>query len=270
MQKNNIELREDEFFKDGLIYCKLCNTPRSLIIKNVLRRCLCECQSEERDKRYKELENEERLKNLERLKLNSLIGERYKNVYFNNTETGHNPSFDIAYTRCKKYCEVSKTVLKEGMGIYIYGNSGTGKTHVTACMANELLNKGYEVLFTNFFEISKAIKSTFGKSELNENDYINRLATVDFLFIDDLGTERVQSGDSDLWMQEKIFDVLNRRYNNKMPTIFTSNHSINELLNERGFMKKTIDRIMEMSVVILKVDGENYRKKIRKNVEIPF
>ena len=270
MELNNIELKDDEYVKDNLIYCKVCNTPRSLYIKNNLRRCLCDCLTTKRDDDYKQMAETERLHNLEKLKINSLIGERYKDVNFKNTMTGNNTSFDIAYTRCKKYCEVSKTVLDKGMGIYIYGDTGTGKTHLTACMANTLLNQGYSVLFTNFFEISKSIKSTFGKSELSENDYINNLANIDFLFIDDLGTERVQSGESDLWMQEKIFDVLNRRYNNRKPTVFTSNHSINELVNERGFMKKTVDRIIEMSVAILKIEGDSYRKKNRKNVDVPF
>ena len=267
---NNIELKEDEYIKDGLVYCKLCNTPRSLFIKNVLRRCLCDCLTQKRDDDAKAIEEAERLHNLEKLKINSLIGERYKNVTFENTMTGNNKTFDEAYIRCKRYCGVSRTVLNNGMGIYIYGDTGTGKTHITACMANTLINQGYSVLFTNFFEISKSIKSTFGRSEMSENDYINNLASIDFLFIDDLGTERVQSGDSDLWLQEKIFDVLNRRYNNKKPTVFTSNHSIKELVNDRGFMKKTVDRIIEMSVAILKIEGESYRRINRKKMEIPF
>ena len=270
MELNNIELKDDEYVKDDLIYCKLCNTPRSLYIKNTLKRCLCDCLTTKRDDEYRQIAEAARLHDLENLKINSLIGERYKDVNFENTVIDNNQTFNIAYTRCKKYCEVSKTVLNNGMGIYIYGDTGTGKTHITACMANTLLNQGYSVLFTNFFEISKSLKSTFGKSELSENDYINNLANIDFLFIDDLGTERVQSGESDLWMQEKIFDVLNRRYNNRKPTIFTSNHSIKELVNERGFMKKTVDRIIEMSVVILKIEGESFRRKNRKNVDVPF
>ena len=207
---------------------------------------------------------------VKKLKKASLMGERYHGASFGKTEIGHNNSFDQAFIRCKRYCEASHEVFKEGMGIYLFGDTGTGKTHITACMANELMNQRYQVLFTNFFEISKIIRSTFGKSSVSESDYINQLASIDFLFIDDLGTERVQSNENDLWLQEKIFDVLNKRYNNKKPTIFTSNNSLQELISERGFMQKTVDRIAEMSTAILKIEGASYRLKIREKANIPF
>ena len=267
---DNLELKEDEYIKDNLIYCSKCNTPRSLYIKNVLRRCICECQEVERNEKQLKEKELARLREINDLKEASLIGERYKNTYFNSTLTGHNHTFDTAYLRCKKYCDVSSIVFKQGLGIYLYGDTGTGKTHLTACMVNELVDKGYQVLFTNFFEISKMIKNTFYKPDVSENDYINRLATIDFLFIDDLGTERVQNGESDLWLQEKIFDVLNKRYNNKKPTIFSSNHSLAELVKDRGFMKKTVDRIAEMSTAVLQIKGESFRLKNRNKNEIPF
>ena len=265
-----LKLKEDEYFKDDLIYCSKCNTPRSLFIKGILRRCICECQTEERDEAERKEKELARMQEIEKLKSASLIGDRYKHISFGETEIGNNATFDNAFIRCKKYCDVSDLVLSGGMGIYLFGDSGTGKTHLTACMVNELTDKCYQALFTNFFEISKMIRSTFGKPSENENDYINRLASIDFLFIDDLGTERVQNGESDLWLQEKIFDVINKRYNNKKPTIFSSNYSLNELINNRGFMKKTVDRIAEMSTVVMKIEGDSYRLKNRTNKIIPF
>lgn len=266
---HGIELKQDEYIKDSLIYCKECHTPRSIYLKVGLRRCLCDCLSKKRDNEDKLREEKERLHEAEKLRISSLIGERYRNVSFETTETGFNKTFDNALERCSRYCWISKKVLEHGMGIYLHGDTGTGKTHITACMANELLKKNHSVLFTNFFEISKAIKGTFGKSNETENDYINRLANIDFLFIDDLGTERVQNSEGDLWMQEKIFDVLNRRYNNNKPTIFTSNHNLSELVNERGFMRKTVDRIAEMSTAIIKIEGQSYRIK-KRTKDAPF
>lgn len=275
-QHKALEPRENEHWQGDLIYCSKCNTQSSVFVKHpttkeqILVRCLCECASQKRDEEERRQRELERMQEVEKLKSASLIGDRYKNIYFNQTEIGFNATFDHAFNRCKKYCEVADKVLNEGMGIYLYGDTGVGKTHITACMVNELVNKHYQVLFTNFFEISKIIRSTFGKSNVSENEYIDRLANIDFLFIDDLGTERVQAGESDLWLQEKIFDVLNKRYNNKKPTIFSSNHSLTELINDRGFMKKTVDRIAEMSTAILKLEGESYRLKNRTKKEIPF
>ena len=42
---------------------------------------------------------------------------------------------------------------------------------------------------------------------------INQIANVDFLFIDDLGTEKVTKDGEDTWLQDKIFEVINKRYN---------------------------------------------------------
>lgn len=273
----NLEPKEDEYIKDNLIYCSKCNTQRSMFIRHpsnknekVMVRCLCDCLTIERDEKAKQEKELARLQEVERFKESSLIGDRYKDINFNDTEVGHNISFDNAFNRCKKYCEASKLVLSMGMGIYLYGGTGTGKTHLTACMANELLNKNYQVLFTNFFEISKIIKNTFGKVGVSESDTINRLAEIDFLFLDDLGTERVRNGEADLWLQEIIFDIINKRYNNRKPTIFTSNHSLTELISDRGIMKKTVDRIAEMSTAVIKVEGNSYRMKNRTKGEIPF
>lgn len=265
-------LREDEYILDEVIYCKKCNTPRLFVLQDTSfkARCMCKCQAEEHERKEQEWKEIEKQREIEKFKRASLMGDRYKDVTFATTETMHNATFAKAYIRCQKYCKVANEVLEKGYGLYIYGDKGTGKTHLTACMANELMQQRKQVLFTNFFEISKEIRSTFGKAKGTEQEYINRFASVDFLFLDDLGTERVQAQGNDLWLQEKIFDVLNKRYNNRKPTIFTSNHSLNELVTERGIMDKTVDRITEMSSVVLKIEGESYRMKARASADLPF
>lgn len=266
-------LQEDEYIKDDFIWCKKCNTKRLWRSPDgtFAARCICKCQDEARNEERRQEIERERLRKIEKLKKASLIGVRYKDVTFETTETGHNDTFDKAYIRCKKYCAAADKVLADGLGIYLYGDKGTGKTHLTACIANELMQDNRQVLFTNFAEIAKMIKGTFGNARESEADYINRIATVDFLFLDDIGTERVQAANGgDLWLQEKIFDVLNKRYNNRKPTIFTSNYTLQELITERGIMDKTVDRIVEMSHAVIKVEGKSYRMKARAAVELPF
>lgn len=262
-------LKEDEFIKDEVIYCKKCGEKRMHVSEFIKVRCLCKCQYEEMEAeqaREKELERQDAIRKLQKA---SLMGERYQNVTFETTKTGNNATFDAAYARCKRYCEAHHEVLKDGLGIYIYGDKGTGKTHLTACMANELIKKRKQVLFTNFLEVSRMIRDTFSKATESESEYIGKITTMDFLFIDDLGTERVQSDSGDLWLQEKVFDILNKRYNAKKPTIFTSNYALRDLISERGMHERTVDRIAEMSNAIFKIEGESYRLKARKS-ELPF
>lgn len=276
MDQNTANLVKDKeyYIKDGLKHCLVCNEQLETIINHPFTgeerkvNCICQCTINEMKKEEERIKNAEIQREIEKLKRSSLLGDRYKDVAFSTTKTGENMTFDKAFKRCRNYCEVSNKVLEEGYGIYIYGNSGTGKTHLTACMVNELTKQRRHVLFTNFFEISQIIRGTFNTSE-SEMNMIERIANVDFLFLDDLGTERVTKNGEDTWLQEKIFEVLNKRYNNKKPTIFTSNYSLEELVNDRGLMEKTVDRILEMSTLILKIEGESHRISSRKEV-IPF
>ena len=130
------------------------------------------------------------------------------------------------------------------------------------------MNEYYTAMFTNFSDISKHIRSTFN-GRGNEIDFMNKLTQVDFLFIDDFGTEMVTRNNEDLWLQEKIFDIINNRYNNNKPIIFTSNYSLLEMLDKRGLADKTVDRINEMCE-IMKLEGRSYRQKAKAQKVIPF
>ena len=271
----NMQHLNNTYIKNDLLHCSICNEPLQTIIKHPFTgedrivNCICQCKVNDLKKEEEERKNFEKQKEINKLKRNSLLGDRYKDTSFDNTNTGINSTFDTAYKRCKNYCEVSSKVLEEGYGIYLYGNSGTGKTHLTACMVNELIKQHRPTLFTNFFEISQIIRGTFKSNTNSEESMIEKISNIDFLFIDDLGTEKVTKNGEDNWLQEKIFEILNKRYNNKKPTIFTSNYSLEELINSRGLMEKTVDRILEMSTVILKIEGESHRIKNRPN-DIPF
>lgn len=269
------KLRDDEYIgEDGIVYCKNCHTTRrtkdivELFGKRMPVPCKCELdkQKAEEEQRRKY----EKQRRIERLKQRSLIDERYQSKTFNDIEMTSN-SFITAYNRCKKYCEVSSEVYEKGLGIYLWGDSGTGKTLLTSCMANELMEKEYTVLFTNFFEILKAIRGTYNsKSSETDDSIINNIADVDFLFIDDLGTESLSKNDGDNFTQDKIFEIINKRYNKKKPTIFSSNYPIRDLVASRNFMDKTVDRINEMSSAVIEIKGESYRTKKVMNEVIPF
>ncbi len=261
-------LKEDEeYIKDDIIYCKKCNTPRMCMGLNRMVRCICECQAQARDREIELSKQKEKQRIVDKIKRTSLLGEKYKDVSFATTDKT-NEEFMKIFKRCNKYCEVAREVLERGIGIYLFGNKGTGKSHLTACMANELMDNYYSVLYTNFTEISKYIRGTFRGNE-SEHDFLERLTNIDFLFIDDFGTELVTKNNEDLWLQEKVFEVINKRYNNNKPIIFTSNYSLRQLIEERGLADKTIDRINEMCEV-MKLEGTSYRRKVKEEREVLF
>lgn len=265
----NIPMNYDNTYKgeDGLLYCTKCHTLRETekIIPVFERRMpvMCKCMREAEQKEKEKDEYNRKMQMLDRIRSASLLGERYKDTTFANTDLSVGGEFEKAFNRCRRYCEIADDALEKGYGIYIYGNSGTGKTHLTACICNELINQYRQCLFTNFFEISKLIRSTYNRNTEAEG-IIKRICEIDFLFIDDLGTEILRKNGEDNWLQEQVFDIINKRYNNEKPTIFSSNYSLNELIEQRGMMEKTVDRIMEMSTAIIKLNGASYRAKNRR------
>ena len=230
---------------------------------------MCECEREALRAEEEAIKRRNKQMQLDKIRRASLLTGKYENASFETTDL-HSEPFIKIYTRCQRYCQVASEVLERGIGIYLFGTKGTGKSHLTACMANQLMNDYYTVLYTNFSEISKSIRATYNRTATEtEQDLIRRLANIDFLFIDDFGTEKVTKGDEDLWLQDKIYDIINLRYNKKKPVIFTANYSLRELIEDRGLMDKTVDRINEMTE-IMKLEGESYRQIIKRNRESLF
>ena len=252
--------------EDGLLYCSKCHTRRCTkdIVPIFGKRMpvSCECQREAERKKEEREAQDAKLRKLDRIRGASLLGDRYKDTTFEKTDTERSGDFLKAFERCKRYCTIPGEALEHGYGMYIYGDSGAGKTHLTACMCNELMAQMQQCLFTNFFEISKLIKDTYS-GNTSSAAVINRICDVDFLFLDDLGTEILTKNGEDNWLQGQVFDIINKRYNNRKPTIFSSNYSLNQLITERGMMPKTVDRIGEMSTAMIRLSGESYRRKGR-------
>ena len=89
--------------------------------------------------------------------------------------------------------------------------------------------------------------------EFRPDEIIEQAKKVELLVLDDLGAEKPSE-----WVVEKLFQVVNYRYNEMLPTIFTSNLSPEELENRIG--ERTVARIIEMAKVIRMV-GKNLRNK---------
>ena len=251
-----MELRKDEYEKDGVIYCSKCNTPRAADVFKDGRiiRFVCKCEKERAD--AEEADRDLRMRQAEKMNIRgSILGRRYAGVTFDGIERSKNKTFNAAVDRCKKYCAVADVVLENGYGIYLWGDVGAGKTHIAACMANDLIDRGYSVIMSNLAEISKNIKE---------------LADVDFLIFDDLGVDRVKTASGDLYLQDRLYEIVNARYNEKKPTIFTSNYALSELMTDRGISQRTIDRIAEMASAVIKIEGESFRMKTRSAAKLPF
>ncbi len=254
----NIDLREDEYLQDGLPYCKNCHTARASRYEEHIYRHLCSCQQERLRQEEEQRLLLERKQQAEEYRKNSELGKYFSRCDFKTAKmTEYNR---VVYAACKAYCDKAAEMLSYGHGAYIYGNPGVGKTHLIACMGNTLVDKLHTVLFTSFVKLEAQLKENFGNNAL-QSQLLRDTETVDFLFLDDLGTENLKEG-SNTWMQSIVFDVINRRYNAKKPIICTSNYTLADLMHKNKYEERTVHRLKEICSYYAQLDCEIMRDEI--------
>ncbi len=108
--------------------------------------------------------------------------------------------------------------------LFFTGTYGTGKTHLAAAIANEALEHGVANIFQPVPDLLDQLRSSFGKTGESYQDRFDRVRTIPLLILDDLGTQN-DTG----WAEEKLYQIINYRYVNKLPTVVTTNVPLREM-----------------------------------------
>ena len=126
----------------------------------------------------------------------------------------------------KKAVDAAKEFLKNpSQGLRFYSMPGRGKTFLSAIIAQEFLKQGHTIIFGDVPSILEDLKNTFDKDgDKKTFELMDTLATVDLLILDDLGTETPTE-----WAVERLYLIINQRYNAEKPIIVTTNYKIQEL-----------------------------------------
>ncbi len=118
--------------------------------------------------------------------------------------------------------------------LLIHGPSGAGKTHVAAAIANRCLDRGQPALFVVVPDLLDHLRASYRPdSDMGYDALLEQVRVAPILILDDLGTQS-----STAWAQEKLFQILNHRYNAQLPTVVTTNLSL-ERVDERLRMRLT-------------------------------
>ena len=193
----------------------------------------CECKLREKEQRR--IEELERISNLEMLRDKTF-----------ETFVPDVPGVRRAYIRAVEYA-------KRPQGwLVFFGNYGVGKTHLAAAIANEALRRQFNVLFAIVPDLLDHLRSTFGpSSEVEYDARFELIRTVPLLILDDLGTENTTP-----WAREKLFQIMNYRYNDALPTVITSNRKPEDI-DPRIFSRMSDRALCEEHIII---DSADYRR----------
>lgn len=142
----------------------------------------------------------------------------------------------------------------KGKGLYLWsGTKGSGKTRMAISLLNEIMvEHGKTMYFSTSTQILNEIKETWDSDGPSESELLRKLIKYQVLVIDDFGTEIPKD-----WINERFYHIVNERYNAKQLTIYTSNHSLEDL----KYDDRIIDRIYETTYVV-PMPEESIRRKL--------
>ena len=220
-------------------------------------------------KKLRLLEEEKKLglmqefsRKVERIIKNSKMSKRNLNYKFDNFVP--NTSNKKVLDSLKKYSEKLVNGI-EKKGLILVGNNGVGKTHLACSIANKLIENGIPVIYGTLINLLAELRNSYDiDNDISEMEIIKLYENVDLLIIDDLGKEKPSE-----WGLEKLYTIINSRYENNLPVIITTNYNQNSLaerLSLNGEIETAnsiISRLYEMCYLV-KINDIDHRIKKKK------
>ncbi len=194
----------------------------------------CDCKVREREERA--IEDLRRLSNLD-----AFLDHTFQS--FDRSVSG----VDEAYVEALKYAR------NPDGWLFLHGNCGGGKTHLAVAIALHAMERQkLSVLFAVVPDLLDHLRAAFSpEATVAYDDRFNTIRTAQLLVLDDLGTENTTP-----WAREKLFQIFNHRYNERLPTVITSNQDF------RRVEERVLSRLLDTRLTrYVHVDADDYRRR---------
>lgn len=231
---------EGDYYKQSLLYCGKCNTPRQAIHEpfgTVPVQCRCREEAE--------TQNERRRKRdalAERIADKSLLRHCFAD---------DDKHYDLRAVYA--YAEEWEERFAKNKGLILTGDVGVGKTFAASCLVNALLDKGVSANIFSLGELTDVFSSYYTSEETKES-YRNKIRRAKLIAIDEFDLS--QKSDHVLGI---CFEIIDMRYRTDMPMLITTNTMPKEIVSERSLIKRKIyDRIRTCEVAV--IEGQSRRR----------
>ena len=212
--------------------------------------CTPECEAKNEQQEWERTRRDARIANLQE---RSGLPKRLKRHTFYTFDMTLSESVRRACQKVMAYFDNWDENKEEGRGLYLCGKVGTGKTHLAVAVMNELIKRRrVPSLFVTVPEFLDNLRGAYNDPGRDLDEWMDAVKNADFLVLDDLGAEKPTD-----WVRERVFVLVNHRYREQLPTVFTSNIGPKDLAEQLG--ERTASRIIAMCDWIA-LEGEDYRE----------
>ena len=145
-------------------------------------------------------------------------------------------------------------------GLLFMGPAGVGKTHLAVAIIRGLIGKGFGGVFCEFGSLLKEIQDSYNPiSKSSELKVLAPVYETDVLVLDELGATIPTD-----WVRDTMYQIINKRYNDRKLTIFTTNYSDARRSDKDQVLVDRIgtrlrSRLYEMCTKVV-LDGGDYRR----------
>lgn len=161
----------------------------------------------------------------------------------------------LAVAVCQRFAEAWPVQYEQGRSLVFVGGPGTGKTHLACAIGSAVIESHLAtVRFATAAGMLREIRSTYRReSERSEADAMDEFTRCELLILDEIGA---QLGSE--YEKTVMFEVVNERYQQVLPTILVSNLNADDL--EAYLGQRVMDRLRETGVVVA-FGWDSYRGK---------
>ena len=130
----------------------------------------------------------------------------------------HSASLERAYNQARHFAG------KLNGWLLLMGGYGCGKTHLAAAIANYAVEMGVPTLFLTVPDLLDTLRFAYDSEDTTFEQRFEQIRSAELLVLDDFGTQNATA-----WAQEKLFQIINYRYINRLPLVVTTNLSLDQI-----------------------------------------